>query len=142
MYSIYVLMDELNQVRYVGRVKNGRESQRVNEHVYRAERNYWIQNMKVNGLRPSLHIIDGDGSLENEEFYTNYLRYIGCDLSNKYCGRKKSKEAIQMQSNSLKESYSSGRIKPPYEKGCKKDPAIGRKQSKTLLKKHSRRRLT
>lgn len=142
MYSIYVLVDNHDRIRYVGRVKVGREKQRLNEHIYRAERNYWIYDMKSQGLRPSLHIIDNDGSLENEEFYTIYLRYIGCDLSNKYSGRKKSKDAIEKHSKSLKESYSSGRLKPTYEKGCKKDPAIGRKLSKTLLEKHSRRSTT
>ena len=142
MYSIYVLVDNHDRIRYVGRVKVGREKQRLNEHVYRSERNYWIYDMKSRGLRPSLHIIDNDGSLENEEFYTTYLRYIGCELSNKYSGRKKSKDAIEKHSKSLKESYSSGRLKPPYEKGCKKDPSIGRKLSKTLLEKHSRQKAT
>jgi hypothetical protein len=142
MYSIYVLVDNHHRIRYVGRVKVGREKQRLNEHIYRADRNYWIYDMKSQGLRPSLHIIDSDGSLDNEEFYTIYLKYIGCDLSNKYSGRKKSKESIKKQSDSLKESYSSGRIKPPYEKGCKKDPSIGRKLSQTLLKKHSQSKAT
>lgn len=135
MYSIYALLDNHGIIRYVGRVKKGREMQRVREHFCRAERNPWILELKLNGIRPTMVVIDEDGSRENEEFYTDYFKYIGAPLSNKYSGQKKTKDAAKRQSESLKEAYRSGKIKPPYERGCKKDPSIGQKISKTKLEK-------
>ena len=136
MYSIYVLLDENKMVRYVGRVKNGRQDRRLSEHFYRSDRHEWIHQMKLKGIRPTLEIIDEDGSLENEQFYTEYLKFIGCDLSNKYSGRKKLPPSIRNHSETLKEMYRSGAIRPPYEKGCKKDPSIGKKISATKKRRY------
>ena len=88
---IYILKDENNTPRYVGKSNNVKN--RFTKHIYEAskyaDRNThkvnWIRSMLNNGLKPTIEIID-EVSVENweywEKFYIEQYKTMGFDITN------------------------------------------------------------
>jgi group I intron endonuclease len=86
---IYVLVDSSkNEIRYVGKTVNPhrRFKRHISERYLRdTYKDRWIINMIDSGYYPEMEIIDEVSESEWEyweKFYIQYLKYIGCNLTN------------------------------------------------------------
>lgn len=97
MIYIYTLSDELGNTRYVGQTNN--PSRRYKGHIRRSvsekseefdtHKSRWIRKLLLRNIFPVMEIIDisntRDEANDNEDFYIDYLTYLGMKLTNSSC---------------------------------------------------------
>ncbi len=86
-HYIYGLFEpNTNEIRYVGHTNN--PQRRLSEHFYPNRKSCiysWVKNLKKEGLRPRVGILEEcsfEERFESEAFYLSYLKSLQCDLLN------------------------------------------------------------
>lgn len=81
-FKIYVLLDENNEIQYVGMTKQYL-CQRLAYHVYSSVtlnngsvKSEWIRSMVERGLRPRIELIEMLPGISNTEAYQKEMKYI------------------------------------------------------------------
>lgn len=142
--TIYCLVDpRTSEIRYVGKAINPGKRFYAHVLVHRSNthKSAWIRQMLKDGIRPILEVLeviensnDQDWQ-EVEKFWINYLRFIGCRLTNQFTGghggRKASPETREKLRVAMIEFYR----KNPQERSKRSRESSGRKHSLETIHK-------
>jgi hypothetical protein len=97
MHLLYILADPRSGfVRYVGKTSRGDLGRRRREHLqpsslrHKTHKNHWLRELLAEGVEPVVDLLEAHNTVEAldaaETFFIDYLRYVGCDLTNLAAG--------------------------------------------------------